>query len=88
MLSLNDALRKFKITPTGNAHDPESDAINLSLLYNAFLTEKNILKEEYYKVITHNPKLPVPVSKALQKLLTEGSITESEFLSFIEEDLK
>lgn len=88
MLSLNDALRKFKITPTGNAHDPESDAINLSLLYNAFLTEKNILKEEYYKVITHNPKLPIPVSKALQKLLTEGSITESEFLSFIEEDLK
>lgn len=88
MLSLNDALRKFKITPTGSAHDPESDAINLSLLYNAFLTEKNILKEEYYKVITHNPKLPSPVAKALHKLLENGSISEKDFLHYIEEDLK
>ncbi len=88
MLSLNDALRKFNVTPQGNAHDPQYDAINLSLLYNAFLKEKRILKEEYYKVLTQNPKLPIPVSKLLHKLLVEGSITENDFMSFIEEDLK
>lgn len=88
MLSLNDALKKFNVTPQGNAHDPQYDAINLSLLYNAFLKEKNILKEEYYKVLTQNPKLPVPVSKLLNKLLDEGNVTEKDFMSFIEEDLK
>ena len=88
MLSLNDALRKFNVTPQGDAHDPQYDAINLSLLYNAFLKEKRILKEEYYKVLTQNPKLPIPVSKLLHKLLVEGSITENDFMSFIEEDLK
>ena len=88
MLSLNDALRKFNITPRGDAHDPQFDAINLSFLYNAFLKEKNILKDEYYKVLTQNPKLPVPVSKLLHKLLVEGTITEKDFMNFIEEDLR
>ena len=88
MLSLNDALRKFNITPRGDAHDPQFDAMNLSFLYNAFLKEKNILKDEYYKVLTQNPKLPVPVSKLLHKLLVEGTITEKDFMNFIEEDLR
>ncbi len=88
MLSLNDALKKFKVTPQGDAHDPQSDAINLSLLYNAFLTEKNILKEEYLKVISNNPKLPLPIVKVVKKLIIEGNVSEADFLTYIDEDLK
>ena len=87
-LSLFDALRKFEITPQGNAHDPESDAINLSLLYNAFLTEKNIVREEYQKVLLNNPKLPRPIQRAISELVLNGQINMEQFEHFIDEDLK
>lgn len=88
MLSLFDALKKFEITPTGDAHDPQSDAINLSLLYNAFLTEKRILKEEYLKVLLNNPHLPAPIYKIMKKIVTDGVATTDDLSTFIDEEIK
>lgn len=88
MISLLDALKKFEITPLGDAHDPQSDAINLSLLYNAFITEKRILKEEYLKVLLHNPHLPTPILKIMTKLVDEGTVTTDDLLKYIDEEIQ
>lgn len=88
MLSLTDALRKFNVTPQGDVHDPESDAVNLSLLYNAFLRNKKILREEYLKVISHSSHMPTPLQKTFKKLINEGSATVEDLTAFIDEELK
>ena len=87
-LSLADACKKFNVEIKGELHDPEYDAINLAYLYNAFLKEKTIVREEYLKVIKKNPHLPVPLVKALNKLIDEGSLDYKDLIKAIDEEIK
>ena len=87
-LSLADACKIFNLEIKGNLHDPEYDAINLAYLYDAFLREKSIVREEYLKVIKKNPHLPSPLIKALHRLESNGSITFKELLDYIDEEIK
>ena len=87
-LSLANALKIFNITPVEPLHDSLSDAMNLLLLYKGFLSHKNIVKEEYLKVLTHNPHLYGPIQKVLNRLVKNKSVTLDEFYEFINEDLK
>ncbi len=87
-LSLVNALQLFKITPVEPLHDSLSDATNLMLLYKAFLNKRNILKEEYLKVITTNPHLDNPIKKLLKDILKDGVTNKENFLKYIEEELK
>ena len=86
-LSLVDALKVFKVTPKKDIHNPETDAINLMMLYEAFLKNKKILKEEYTKVIQKYTSFPAPIAKTLSKLYKEGKVTIDDFNEFIEDEL-
>ncbi len=87
-LSLINALRLYKITPEGDIHNPQSDAKNLMLLYKAFLSNKAINKEQYLKVLMHNPHVQNPIHKALRKIVTDKVCTYDDLLGFIEEEFK
>ncbi len=86
-LSLLDALKVFKVTPLKDVHNPEVDSLNLMMLYEAFLKNKKILKEEYTKVIKKYTSLPAPIAKTLSKLYKDGKVTIEDFDMFIEEEL-
>ena len=87
-LSLADACKLFNLEIKGSLHDPEYDAINLAYLYDAFLKEKTIVREEYIKVMRKNPHLPTPLQKTFNKLITKGSVTYDEFVNMIDEEIK
>ena len=86
-LSLLDALQVFRIKPEGDAHDPLYDAKNLMFLYREFLKEKNIVSEEYKKVLFYNTNYPRPISKVINELKTKGSVSIDDLEKYIKEDL-
>lgn len=87
-LSLLDAVKIFHLNIEGTPHDPIYDAINLRNLFDAFITERGIVKNEYLKVLAINPKLPSPIKKAINQINTTGNCSKEEYVKFIDEDLK
>ncbi len=86
-VSLRDGLRVFNVTPNGDFHDPKYDAINLMLLYKAFIKERGILREQYLKVLYSNPKLPAPFAKILRDIKKGKTVDESVLIKYIEEEI-
>lgn len=86
-LSLIDALKIFKIKPKGEPHDPLFDAENLMLLYEAFITKKAIVLEEYRNVILNHKQYPNPVAKILKDLKNKKTVSYSDLTKYIEEDI-
>ncbi len=87
-ISLKDALKVFNSTFIGEEHDPLSDAINLSRLFNLFKNQKNILLTEYKKTIEHHSNLPTAINKAISLLNENKSISYDEYLKLFEDELK
>ena len=78
----------FGVPEAGTAHDPEVDAINLANLYDAFLSNINLVAEEYKKHLRlHSGNLPYPVEKAIIKLASGENVTAKEFEDNIKEYL-
>lgn len=69
--SLINYCHLFGVSLAEPAHDPCNDAINLAKLYDAFLQKKDIVFEEYKKVLAHSNHLPEPI-KVVIKQLAEG----------------
>ena len=86
--SLENYLEVFGIKFEGTAHDPSYDALNLMYLYDAFLKNKDVVIEEYRKVLSKLHHLPEPVKKAITALAEGNDYTYSEFLESIRESLK
>ncbi len=84
-LSLSHYLEVFGVEFDGTAHDPMYDAVNLARLYSVFLKEKNIVLEQYYKVLNRSNIGPEPVNKAIKKLLNGEGVTPEEFKEFVKE---
>ena len=84
-LSLAHYLEVFGVEFDGTAHDPMYDAVNLAKLYSVFLKEKDIVLNEYCKVLNRSNVGPEPVNKAIKKLLNGESITPEEFKDYIRE---
>lgn len=87
-LSLSHYLELFNVQFDGTAHDPLYDAVNLARLYNIFLKEKDIVLEQYLKVLKHAKFGPQPVNKAVQKLVNGESVTPEEFVDYLREYIK
>ena len=87
-ISLINALKIFNVTAIEPIHDSLSDAKNLMLLYQAFLKNHNIIKEEYLKVLVHNSHLGVPIQKLLNKLIEEKTVTLDDLYFYINEELR
>lgn len=86
--SLENYLDVFHIPFEGEPHDPRYDALNLLKLYNAFLDNKEIVIEEYLKVLAKINHVPQPIKDAISKLASGEDVTYSEFLTSVREFLK
>lgn len=84
-LSLTHYLETFGVEFDGTAHDPMYDAVNLAKLYNIFLRKKDVVLNEYCKVLNRSNVGPEPVNKAIRKLLNGEAVTPEEFKDFIRE---
>ena len=88
-LSLIHYCELFKVQEAGTAHDPEVDAINLANLYDAFLENIDLVKNEYLKHLQkHTGNLPYPIALTVQKLANEETVTAEEFEGFVKEYLE
>lgn len=67
-LSLLHACEMFHVTPVGEHHDPSADAVNLALLYDAFIKEKAIVLDRYIKVLEKTPSLPEPIHNLIKEI--------------------
>ena len=84
-LSLTHYLEVFNIAFDGEAHDPLYDAVNLAKLYNAFLKNKEVVLEQYCKVLGKSKIGPEPVTTAIRKLLNGEAITPEQFVELVRE---
>lgn len=86
--SLANFLKVFNLEFKGTQHNALMDAINLAYLYDAFLKNKDIVKDEYVKVLGKMRHLPEPVHDVLQDLMEKKTVTYEDFEHYIEESLK
>ena len=86
--SLENYLNLFGVAFEGKAHSPEYDAYNLMMLYQEFLTKKDVVLEEYLKVLTKVSHLPEPIKKSVTKLAKGEDVTSEEFKEFAEDYIK
>ena len=86
--SLANFLKVFGLEFKGTQHNALSDAINLAYLYDAMLKNKDIMKEEYMKVLGKMRHLPDPVHSVLEDLANGKTVTPENFEHYVEESLK
>ena len=87
-LSLSHYLELFNVGFDGTAHDPLYDAVNLARLYNVFLKEKDIVLEQYLKVLKRANFGPQPVNKAVHKLVNGECVSPEEFVEYLKDYIK
>lgn len=88
MLSLIHYCELFNVDIYKPEHDPEADALNLAALYDKFLSEKDIVTNEYKKVLYGMKKIPEPIHE-IMKLLSEGKTVSPEDLDqIVREDIE
>ena len=79
-LSLVHFCELFGVPEAGTAHDPEVDAINLANLYDAFVSNPNLVADEYLKHLRlHSGMYPNPIHKAVVDLASGKDVKASDF---------
>lgn len=86
--SLTNFLKLFHIDFEGTQHNALADAKNLAYLYDAFLKQKVIVKNEYKKVLSHARHLPEPVHDVVQALSEGKTVTPEDFEQFIDKSIR
>ena len=83
--SLENYLKVYDIVFEGTTHDPQDDAYNLMLLYNAFLTKSDITLREYIKILSKGNNMPVPVRELVKKVAAGETVSSADFIKFAKE---
>ncbi|MDD6302471.1 MAG: exonuclease domain-containing protein [Bacillales bacterium] len=78
--SLINYLKVFNQEPHGTPHDPLNDAWDLMNLYIAFTTQKDILLNEYLKVLQKQKLFPQPIKNIITSLIEGNTITNDIFI--------
>lgn len=87
-LSLANMLKVFNIDFEGTQHNALADTLNLVYLYDAFVKNKEILKNEYRKTLGMYRHLPQPIHLAIEKLAKQENVTAEEFQKFVDNSLE
>ncbi len=87
-LSLANMLKVFNIEFEGTQHDALADTLNLVYLYDAFVKNREILKNEYRKTLGMYRHLPQPIHQAIEKLANKENVTAEEFEKFVDDSLE
>lgn len=64
------------------------DAVNLANLYQAFITKKDIVLNEYLKTLTRYQNLPEPIRKTVAALTSGKDVTNEQFINYVKDYLK
>lgn len=84
-LSLINNLKIFGVELVGEPHNPLTDAHHLMLLYKAMIDKKEVVLEEYKKVLKNLKTMPDPVKYVVKKLLDGQTVCPEEFIKSINE---
>lgn len=84
-LSLTNYLKVFGRDFIGQSHDPLDDAKNLISIYKDCFVKKDIIYDEYLKVLAKMRHLPEPVQKTLIALLAGETVTGEDFSKFVKD---
>ena len=87
-LSLANMLKVFNIDFEGTQHNALADTLNLVYLYDAFIKNREVLKNEYRKTLGMYRHLPQPIHQAIEKLANKENVTAEEFEKFVDQSLK
>ncbi len=87
-LSLANMLKVFNIDFEGTQHNALADTLNLVYLYDAFLKNREILKNEYRKTLGMYRHLPEPIHLAIEKLANKENVSAKEFEDFVNNSLE
>ena len=77
--SLVNFLKLFNVEPVGESHNPRNDAMDLMNLYQAFISNEDILFREYLKVVKKMKIFPSPIKKIISNLIDGKDVTAEEF---------
>ena len=77
--SLVNYCKLFNVKEAGDAHQPDVDAINLANLYQAFISNSDLVLSEYMKVLAMQHHLPLPIKKAVENLANGKDFSAEEF---------
>lgn len=84
-LSLLNCLNVFHIDLVGEPHDPLTDAKHLMLVYQAMLEQKDVVFDEYKKLLMHYKTIPDPVKKTIKELMDGKDVSSEEFITSLHE---
>ncbi len=87
-LSLANMLKVFNIEFEGTQHNALADTLNLVYLYDAFIKNKEILKNEYRKTLGMYRHLPEPIHKAIERLAKQENVSAEDFEKYVDESLE
>ena len=87
-LSLANMLKVFNIDFEGAQHNALADTLNLVYLYDAFIKNREILKNEYSKTLGMYRHLPQPIHQAIEKLANKENVSAEEFEKFVDDSLE
>lgn len=87
-LSLANMLKVFNIDFEGAQHNALADTLNLVYLYDAFIKNREILKNEYRKTLGMYRHLPQPIHQAIEKLANKENVSAEEFEKFVDDSLE
>lgn len=77
--SLLNYCKLFGVEEYGTAHQPDADAVNLANLYQAFISNSELVLEEYMKVLAMQHHLPIPIKIAVEALAKGQDFSAEEF---------
>lgn len=87
ILSLQKLVKLFNLETSIDAHNALSDALDLKNIYRAFIENKELLYENYRKIIMSYGNLPYPLQQVLNKLKKNESITPEMLDAFIRKEI-
>ena len=87
-MSLLKGCQLFEVEIREPLHDPAMDALNLALLYDAFIKRSDILVREYENVLLRYNKMPRPLVALFGKIKSGKSISLEDLREEIEKEIE
>jgi inhibitor of KinA sporulation pathway (predicted exonuclease) len=78
LVSLAHMREFFDIPASGTAHDPLVDAVDLYHIYQAFSSDKNLIKASYKKLLKNSNIIPQPLKTLVVQLVDGKNVTPED----------
>jgi inhibitor of KinA sporulation pathway (predicted exonuclease) len=79
LVSLTHMREFFSLPPAGTAHDPLVDSLDLYHIYQAFASDKELVKESYKKLLKNSNIVPLPMKALIVQLIDGKDVSVDDF---------